>query len=279
MSDPAFRDALTALINKEFVTENLLQGVAFPLYVILPEGNTKWYDEEVAAELAEAGYAGLEDNERRQIAIDLLKGADYSWETEPTIAEDGTFTAGAGLIGPNGEPIEQMELVAPTASYDPLRATFSNYISGVAQEMGIPIVTIPTDFNKIVADVFALEEDNTYTSDFDMFILGYSLGNAAFPTFHCSFFCTAPRGDSNNTQYSSEDFDAAAATFDAAQTEEEAMEAMWEMERLIAQDKPHVPLFDTGILEFYSNRVEYPFTETLSGLQFLSGQQSTATAR
>jgi ABC-type transport system substrate-binding protein len=279
MSDPAFRDALTALINKEFVTENLLQGVAFPLYVILPEGNTKWYNEEIAAELAEAGYAGLEDNERRQIAIDLLKGADYSWETEPTIAEDGTFTAGAGLIGPNGEPIEQMELVAPTASYDPLRATFSNYISGVAQEMGIPIVTIPTDFNKIVADVFALEEDNTYTSDFDMFILGYSLGNAAFPTFHCSFFCTAPRGDSNNTQYSSEDFDAAAATFDAAQTEEEAMEAMWEMERLIAQDKPHVPLFDTGILEFYSNRVEYPFTETLSGLQFLSGQQSTATAR
>ena len=279
MSDPAFRDALTALINKEFVTENLLQGVAFPLYVILPEGNTKWYNEEVAAELAEAGYAGLEDNERRQIAIDLLTEAGYSWETEPAIAEDGTFTAGAGLIDPDGNPVEQMELVAPTASYDPLRATFSNYISGVAQEMGIPIVTIPTDFNKIVADVFALEEDNTYTSDFDMFILGYSLGNAAFPTFHCSFFCTAPRGDSNNTQYSSEDFDAAAATFDAAQTEEEALEAMWEMERLIAQDKPHVPLFDTGILEFYSNRVEYPFTETLSGLQFLSGLQSTATAR
>ena len=58
MSDPAFRDALTALINKEFVTENLLQGVAFPLYVILPEGNVAWYNEEVATELAEVGYAG-----------------------------------------------------------------------------------------------------------------------------------------------------------------------------------------------------------------------------
>ena len=60
MSDPAFRDALTALINKEFVTENLLQGVAFPLYVILPEGNVAWYNEEVAAELATEGYAGLD---------------------------------------------------------------------------------------------------------------------------------------------------------------------------------------------------------------------------
>ena len=277
MSDKAFRDALTALINKEFVTENLLQGVAFPLYVILPEGNVKWYNEEAATELAEIGYAGLEDLERKQIAIDLLTEAGYTWETTPEIAEDGTFTAGVGLIGPEGEPVPQLELIAPTASYDPLRATFSNYISGVAQEMGIPIVTIPTDFNKIVNDVFALDEENNYTSPFDMFILGYSLGNAAFPTFHGSFFKTG--GDSNNTQYSSDEYDAQSDAFDSATVEDDAFTAMWEMERLIAIDKPHVPLFDTGILEFYSNRVEYPFTETLSGLQFLSGLQSSAAAK
>jgi len=276
MSDPAFRDALTALINKEFVTDNLLQGVAFPLYVILPEGNVKWYNEEVADELATLGYAGLEDLERKQIAIDLLTEGGYTWETAPAIT-DGAFTAGVGLIGPDGEPVQQLELVAPTASYDPLRATFSNYISGVAQEMGIPIVTIPTDFNKIVNDVFALDEDNNYTSEFDMFILGYSLGNAAFPTFHGSFFATG--GDSNNTQYSSDEYDAQSAAFNASQTEEEAFEAMWEMERLIAVDKPHVPLFDTGILEFYSNRVAYPFTDTLSGLQFLTGLQSSVAAK
>ncbi len=280
MSDPAFRDALSALINKEFVTENLLQGVAFPLYVIEPEGNVAWYNEEVATELAELGYAGLDDNTRRQTAIDLLTEAGYSWETEPTIegeGEEAVFTAGAGLIGPDGEPVGQLELITPTASYDPLRATFANYISGVAQEMGIDLVAIPTDFNKIVNDVFALDDENNYTSPFDMFILGYSLGNPALPSFHCSFFCTG--GDSNNTQYSSEDFDAFADAFDAAQTLEEAYEAMWEMERLIAIDKPHVPLFDTGILEFYNNWVSYPFTETLSGLQFLSGLQASVTAR
>ncbi len=276
MSDPAFRDALTALINKEFVTENLLQGVAFPLYVILPEGNIAWYNEEVATELAEQGYAGLDDLTRQQTAIDILTEAGYTWETAPTI-EDETFTAGSGLIGPDGEPVGQLELIVPTASYDPLRATFGNYISGVAQAMGINLVAIPTDFNKIVNDVFALDEDNNYTSPFDMFILGYSLGNAAFPTFHCSFFCTG--GDSNNTQYSNEDYDAAADAFDAALTEEDAFAAMWEMERLIARDKPHVPLFDTGILEFYNNRVAYPFEETLSGFQFLSGMQSAVTAR
>lgn len=291
MSDAAFRDALTALIDKEFVTEQLLQGVAFPLYVILPEGNTAWYNEEVAEELAEQGYAGWETDARRAEAIRLLTDAGYSWETppgfddpetddverEPEPAEGWSFVAGEGLIGPDGSTIDQLELVVPTASYDPLRATFGNYISGVALEMGIPVVAIPTDFNKIVADVFALDDNQEYTSPFDMFILGYSLGNAAFPTFHGSFFQTG--GDSNNTQYSGEEYDAASAAFDAAQTIDEAYEAMWEMERLIARDKPHVPLFDTGILEFYNNRVEFPFTETLSGLQFISGQQSTVNAR
>jgi peptide/nickel transport system substrate-binding protein len=277
MSDAAFRDALTALIDKEFVTGNLLQGVAFPLYVILPEGNVAWYDTATAEELQEVGYAGLDQATRRQTAIDLLTEAGYTWETAPEVAEDGTFTAGSGLIGLDGEPVGQLQLITPTASYDPLRATFGNYISGVAQEMGIDLVSIPTDFNKIVADVFTLDDENNYTSPFDMFILGYSLGNAAFPTFHCSFFCTG--GDSNNTQYSNEEFDAAADAFDAAQTQEEAYAAMWEMERLIARDKPHVPLFDTGILEFYNNRVAYPFTETLSGLQFLQGLQTSVTAK
>ena len=180
-------------------------------------------------------------------------------------------------LAKDGEPVGQLELIIPTASYDPLRATFANYISGVAQEMGIDLVAIPTDFNKIVNDVFALDAENNYTSPFDMFILGYSLGNPAFPSFHCSFFCTG--GDSNNTQYTNADYDAAADAFDAAQSEEEAFEAMWEMERLIARDKPHIPLFDTGILEFYNNRVQYPFTETLSGLQFLSGLQSSVSAK
>ncbi len=288
MSDAAFRDALTALIDKEFVTGNLLQGVAFPLYVILPEGNTKWYNEEVATELKTVGFAERATDDRRAQAISLLKAANYSWEVAPGFAdadgnlsdtpgEDLTFSAGQGLIGPDGEAVGQLRLVVPTAAYDPLRATFGNYISGVAQEMGIDLVAVPTDFNKIVADVFAVDDAGQYTSDFDMFILGYSLGAAAFPTFHGSFFATG--GDSNNTQYSNEEYDAASAAFSSAKTEDEAFEAMWEMERLIARDKPHVPLFDTGILEFYNNRVTYPYTDTLSGLQFVQGLQTTVTAR
>lgn len=292
MSDSAFRDALTAMINKEHMTENLLQGAAFPLYVLLPEGNEAWYNEEVAAELSEQGYAGLEDEVRRATAIGLLTGAGYSWaegeapgwydgdgnySAEP--AEGFTYSAASGtIIGPDGETMEDLELIHPNAGYDPLRATSGGYIAGVARELGIPVNSVPTDFGRIIDIVFEFDvEEGVYTSPFDMFILGYSLGNPVFPTFHESFFGTG--AGSNNTQYSSEEFDALVAEFGNASTVEEAYEAMWEMERLIARDKPHVPLFDTGILEFYNNRVEFPFTETLSGLQFLNGSPATVTFR
>lgn len=292
MSDSAFRDALTAMINKEYVTENLLQGAAFPLYVLLPEGNTAWYNEEVANELAEVGYAGLDDETRRATAIGLLTDAGYTWPEgqapgwydadgnySPEPADGFTYAAAGGdIIGPDGQTIDTLELIHPNAGYDPLRATFGGYIAGVAREIGIPVSSVPTDFGKIIDIVFEFDDaEGVYTSPYDMFILGYSLGNPVFPTFHKSFFGT--NSDSNNTQYSSEEFDAFAAQFDAAQTTEEAYDAMWEMERLIAQDKPHVPLFDTGILEFYNNRVQFPFTETLSGLQNLNGSPGTVTSR
>ena len=142
-------------------------------------------------------------------------------------------------------------MITPTASYDPLRAQFASYISGVAQEMGIDLVAIPTDFTKIVADVFALDDENKYTSPFDMFILGYSLGNAAFPTFHCSFFCTG--GDSNNTQYSNEEYDALAADVPMRlRRRKRPTTAMWEMERLIAMrqaPRPAVRYRNPGVLQ------------------------------
>ncbi|HSM44405.1 MAG TPA: ABC transporter substrate-binding protein, partial [Acidimicrobiia bacterium] len=167
MDDPAFRDALTAMINKEFVTENLLPGAAFPLYVLLPERNEAWYNEEVAEELAEAGFAGLDDDTRRSIAISLLIGAGYTWpegeapgwyantdddpetpdEYSPEPVDGFSFTAAAGgIVSPAGEAIQPLELIHPNAGHDPLRAAFGGYVAGVAREIGIPVSSVPSDF-------------------------------------------------------------------------------------------------------------------------------------
>ena len=67
-------------------------------------------------------------------------------------------------------------------------------------------------------------------------------------------------------------FDDLAASFRTAQTLDDAREAVGGMEALLADDLPYVPLFFAPILEFYaSERMDYPFTSTLDGLQSLSG--------
>ncbi len=278
MSDQAFRDALAMMIDKEYAAESVLQGVAFPLYVQVPEGNTKWYNEEVAGELA-SQYEGKTPDERLNEAVQILKDAGYTWETEPSVEpETLAVTPGVGLTSPNGNPVRPLELISPTPSYDPLRANYGNYIESVATQLGIPIDNQPTEFNSIIEQVYETVDDEGQLT-YDMFILGWSLGNPALPTFHESFFATSsltvPNGGQNNTGFSDPDVDALVDELKIAQTEEEAYDIIWEMEQIIAEKKPYIILFDTGILEFYNNRVLYPFTTTLSGIQNLNGLQGT----
>jgi peptide/nickel transport system substrate-binding protein len=44
MNDCSFRQAVAVLIDKEFVANTILQGVAFPLYTFVPEGNAFWFN-------------------------------------------------------------------------------------------------------------------------------------------------------------------------------------------------------------------------------------------
>lgn len=276
MSIPAFRDAVALMIDKEFMANNVLQGVAFPLYATVPEGNTKWYNAE-AAEAIASQYAGKTTADRLTEAIQILKDAGFAWEVEPAMDEAGTTIGqiGEGLTY-NGAAVPEIEVLAPGPGYDPLRATYSIWIETWLNQLGFAAEANPTDFNTIVDRVYTPTSDNTL--DYDMFILGWSLGNPSFPTYHESFFYgpndTLLNGGNNAPGFHSDAYDALVVQFLAAQSEEEAYDIMWQMEEILATEKPYVLLFDTGILEFYRQaNVHYPFTDSLSGLQFLQGQQ------
>lgn len=276
MNDLAFRQAISMVTDKEFVTQNVLQGVAFPVYTMIPEGNTSWFNESVSEEIKANQMAGATTAERVSAAVQVLKDAGYSWETEPTVEGD-SVTSGTGLIGPDGNTIPRIEVITPTAAYDPLRAAFGTAISGFARQIGIDMVSIPTDFNTIIDQVYVPDDEGNL--NFDMFILGWSLGNPALPTFHESFFAsknqTVVNDGNNNTGYDNADFDALVDQFNVATDQDTAYDLIWEMEKNLAENLPYITLFDTGILEFYNNRVSYPFTETLGGLQFINGSPST----
>ena len=262
MQEKAFRQAVATLIDKEFITSTVLQGVALPMYTTVPEGNQAWYNPDVPL----IGK-GLSRGERIEQAVQMLKDAGFTWETEPRVSEDGRFVeqVGEGLRMPNGEPMPRMDILAPSPGYDPLRSTFAIWIERWLNEVGIPVRADLTGFNLIVDKVFTNQQ-------FDMWILGWGL--SLYPDYLEAFFHSRHSGleGHNAGGYNNPEFDRLADELLAETDVEAARQKVFEMQAFLAEDLPYVPLFDTPLVEAYrSDRIEYPYTQALGGLQDASG--------
>ena len=262
MDNKAFRQAVATLIDKEFLTSTVLQGVAIPMYTMVPEGNVAWYNADVPL----IGQ-GLSRGERIAQAVQMLKDAGFTWETEPRISEDGRFVEqpGEGLKMPNGEPVPEMDILAPSPGYDPLRSTFAIWIERWLNEVGIPVRADLTGFNLIVEKVFDQQ-------DFDMWILGWRL--TLYPDYLEAFFHSRHAGleGHNAGGYNNPEFDRLADQLLAETEVETARQQVFEMQAFLADDLPYVVLFDTPLVEAYrSDRIAYPYTDSLGGLQNASG--------
>ena len=259
---------MAVLIDKEFVAKTILQGVAFPMYTIVPPGNKAWYTDNVPKFGLKEDGTPMTREERVNKAIEILEAAGYKWEgnKKPTWDKaNRQVIPGGRLIMPNGKPVPEMELLAPSAGYDPLRATFAIWIEKWLQEFGIPVKANLTGFNIIVTRVF--DEQN-----FDMWILGWSLG--IFPDYVRDFFHSerSGLGDFNAGGYSNPEFDKLADEIKTCDTFESCKKIADEIQKVLAEELPYVVLFDTGIIEAYrAAAVEYPYTDTLGGLQYVSG--------
>lgn len=267
-NDLAFRKAVEIMIDKEFMAQSVLQGAAIPVYSMVPEGNTFWYNPDVPR----AGE-GLSEQERLEEAVRILEAGGWTWEQAPHWDEDlGDAVAGVGLRGPDGQVVEELELLAPGPSYDPLRATYAVWVEAWAARLGIPMRANPTSFNVLVDKVFTPGEASL---EWDMYILGWTLGNPALPSFHRGFFHssqdTMTAGGFNTPGYDDPEFDALADQFQAALTLEEARDLVHAMDRKLLGDAPYVVLFTTPILEAYQDQLVFPFTDLLDGIQAVNG--------
>ena len=270
MNDKAFRQAVAILIDKEFLTQTVLQGVAIPVYSMVPTGNAAWYNPDVP----QFGQ-GMSRAERVASAVALLKEAGFTWEVEPRVSEDGRFVeqVGEGLRMPNGEPIPEMTVIAPSPGYDPLRSTFAIWIERWLNEVGVPVRADLTGFNLIVEKVFDQQ-------DFDMWILGWSL--TRYPDYLEAFFHSrhSELEGHNAGGYNNPEFDMLADQLVAETDVESARDLAYKMQEFLADELPYITLFTTPIVETYaSDRIEFPYTENLGGLQAAGGMPSVVTFR
>ena len=312
MAREGFRDALELMIDKEYITGSVLQGVAYPLYNTLPEGNATWFNAERAEGYAasinaleletrydgtpfavdeaetpddpsdDVPYTATGTEARLHAAVMALMADGFSWpEGQAPDFRDNAIVPGNGILLDGAPMTEELTILAPGPGYDPLRATFSLFVAQALKDLGFNATAYPTDFNVLVNSVFVPTEEGTL--DFDMYMLGWSLGSPALPTYHESFFAgkndTLVNDGNNNMGFNDPDFNALVEQFNRAQTFEEAYDILWQMEDVLFDLKPYIVLFDTGIIEAYrSASITYPFTETLSGLQFGNGMSALVMA-
>lgn len=274
-SDVAFRQAVATVIDQDFITNQILQGSAIPMYTVMPEANRYWYNPDVKKWGFDDGGNKMDSAARLEAAIAILQDAGYSWEGgEPPMwneDEQAADVSGA-LLMPDGTPVPEMTLLAPSAGYDPMRATSAIWIEQWMRGLGIPVTAELTGFNTIQDAVFT-EGDATW----DMYILGWGLGNRAYPTYFGPFWDCAydaeTTGGFNTPGYCNEEYDAAVAEFLAATDRETARDMVFQMQEMLANDVPYVTLFTTPLLEVYRDNVEFPYTDVLGGLQASYGFQ------
>ena len=268
-----FRRAVAILIDKEFVTRTVLQATAFPQYGMVVEANSFWHNPDI-----ERIGEGLTRAERIEQAVQLLEGAGFTFEVRPEVSEDGNFVSvqGQGLTMPNGEPVPRLELLAPSAGYDPLRSTFAIWIERWLNDVGIPVRANLAGFNVIVDKLFS---DNV-AQELDMWILGWAFG--IFPNHLESFFHSryAPenqKGGNNWGGFADPEFDDLADRFLQATSFDEARELAHQMQALVATRLPYVTLFETPKLDVYRPaKVQFPYTQVLGGIEQAQGMQTIA---
>jgi ABC-type transport system substrate-binding protein len=267
-SEPEFRQAVDAVMDKEFVTQNVLGGVVFPMYSTMPPGNGFWFNPEAEAN----PYIGWSREDRVNEAVKVLKDAGWSWDVEPAWDEDlQDVVPGEGITMPNGEPMQEVTILGPGPAYDPLRATFNQWTSEWMRELGMPVTSELTGFNTILGPVFV-------DSDFDMYILGWSLGNVAFPDYFESFWHsrndTAVTGNSNTPGYNNPEYDALIDEFMSTSDLDRARELIFEAQLMLANDRPYIPLFYKQTIDLARDNLIFPYTESLGGLEFQAGLQT-----
>lgn len=174
---------------------------------------------------------------------------------------------------PNGEPMPTLKILGPGPEFDIVRATFNQWISEWARELGMPVESDLTGRNAILDSVFV-------AADFDMYIFGAPLGNPAYPIYYEAFWhsqnCTFETGGKNTACFKNDAYDALLEEFKATADLDQARELVFQMQFLLADQRPFIPLYSERVMDFATERVVFPYTEALGGIEWRGGFKNSA---
>lgn len=236
-SDKELRRAIATLINKKFILTRILQDYGTPMHSIVPSGNHFWYNPNVK----KYGY-GQTTEEKIKAAYEILKTAGYTWE-KPPVDGQGNIVKASDIRLPSGDPMGKFVILTPPADYDPKRAFTGTMIQEWLRSLGMQAFARPMSFNSLIDTVKGKRE-------FDAFILGYGKLNLD-PDYLRAFFHSKndrTRGW-NMSGYKNPNFDKIADEQRSTIDVEKRKKMIWEMQTILLQDVPYIPLYNPNIIE------------------------------
>ncbi len=244
-NDKPLRQALSLVIDREFIFKRILQSYGEAMNTIVPSGNLYWTNPHVVP------YgSGMTPDQRLAGAVALLKAAGYTWETGP-IDETGRARTPSAIIMPDGREMERVVILTPPADYDPKRAFAGTMIQEWFRNLGVPAYARPMAFGALL--------DTVKTShDFQAFVLGYGKLDLD-PDYLRAFFYSKndkPMGW-NMSGYNNPVFDRLADEQQVTTDLKMRREQIWQMQEILSEDLPYIPLYNPDIIEaVYTGRVD-----------------------
>jgi ABC-type transport system substrate-binding protein len=252
--DPALRQAVAYLIDKDFIVSRILQGQGTKMFSVIPAENRFWY----ATDLPRYGD-GMSRESRIKTAYHLLADAGYSWQVPPVDLSGALQTASA-IRGPDGQPLPRFTILTPPADYDPHRATSGLMIQEWLRELGMPAYARPMAFSSLLQQVKG-------NHDFDAFILGYGRLRLDPGYVRNLFHSTNDKARGwNMSGYRNPVFDDIADRSASEMDPLKRQTLVVQMQRQIADDLPYIPLYKPSVVEAVRKDRFQGWVEMLEGI-------------
>jgi ABC-type transport system substrate-binding protein len=261
LADAVFRQALACMIDPNNWAKDYSLVQVVPIRGPVSPGNLFWYNPN-----ADIPCSGADLLHRVNTIMGILKVAGYSWDKEFSVSGDEvlgpTIIQGwEGLKRPNGDHVPKLQFIAPDSRTDPFRADLAAYIVKRLQFFGIPVHLQLTDSGSVNYAVFSSHQ-------FDMAILGWQVSE--YPGYLCDWF-----GDGNPFGYHSDRLRSACEALDSTSDLAAAQKQVYEIQSILAQDLPFIPLYSGVTYDAYRN-IAYPFDSVPGGLSGVYGAPSLA---
>ena len=235
--DVRLRQAVAMLVDKSFIVQRILQNSGERLDTMVPSGNRFWSNPGV-----KTINRTMNREQRIRAVYHLLKQAGYRWKIPP-VDRQGRVVQAQTLIMPDGREMRAFTILTPPADYDPHRAMSGMMIQEWLRTIGMPATARPMAFGALLEKVKARH-------NFDAFVLGY--GRLPLdPEYLGTFFYSrnAKSRGWNMSGYSNAEFDRLAEIARKEMDPLQRRQAVWDMQRILADDVPYIPLYSPGLTE------------------------------